>query len=171
MFKSLIIVASLFFTVSIYSITEADIDGNAMSFSTFAGKKILIVNTATNSPYVPQFVQLEELYQQYKDSLVVIAFPSNSFGHETGDNASIKSFVQSTYNIHFILGAKVNVKETEQAGIYSWLTSMTQNGMLNSEVHDDFQKYLINGSGTLIGVFNSSIQPMDSLIQKAILEN
>lgn len=171
MIKQLITATILLSLTSIYSISEQDISGEAISFSDFAGKKILIVNTATNCPFVGQYGGLEQLYQQYKDSLVVIAFPSNSFGNESASNSSIKSFVQSTYNTHFVLGSKVNVSGTEKANIYEWLTKKSLNGMLEGEVKGDFQKYLVDRNGLLIGVFSSSVQPMDSLIQKAILEN
>jgi len=171
MTKLLIFITGVFLTVSIYTITSENIDGGQINFSSFQGKKILIVNTASNSPYVSQYTGLEQLYQQYHDSLVVIAFPSNSFGNEPGTNQEIKNFVMSTYNVHFLLGAKVPVTGVQKPAIYQWLTQQVQNGMMNSDVLYDFQKYLIDDDGTLIAVFGSNIHPMDSTIQNAITNN
>jgi glutathione peroxidase len=171
MVKSLIGIFAVVVTTSIYTLTASSIDGSTMNFSSFQGKKILIVNTATGSEYVSQYVGLEQLYQQYKDSLVIIAFPSNSFGHEPGSNASIDSFVNNTYHIHYILGAKLNVVGESEAAIYQWLTQQTQNGMLNSTVQGDFQKYLVDTDGKLIAVFSPDVDPMNQLVQNAITGN
>lgn len=171
MTKIAVIIINFFLTISIYSISSADINGGQINFSDFQGKKILIVNTASNSPYVAQYAALEQLYQLYKDSLVVIAFPGNSFSNEPGSNASIKSFVTSTYNIHFLLAAKVDVSGSGQAPIYQWLTQQSQNGMMNIVVQSDFQKFLIDKDGTLIGVFSAAVSPLDSSIQNAITGN
>jgi glutathione peroxidase len=171
MIRIAFIITSLFFTISIYSISATDINGGQINFSSFQGKKILIVNTASNSSYVAQYAALEQLYQQYKDSLVVIAFPSNSFGNEPGSNTSIKNFVTSTYNTHFQLAAKVEVSGSSQATIYQWLTQQGQNGMMNNAVRGDFQKFLVDKDGTLMGVFSSTIDPMDNSIQNAITNN
>jgi glutathione peroxidase len=171
MTKFILLIAATFFTASIYSISSTDIDGSSIHFSDFAGKKILIVNTASNSSAVSQYAHLEQLYQQYKDSLVIIAFPSNSFGNEPGNNQNIKDFITSTYNTHFLLGAKVDVIGSGQSPIYQWLTQQSQNGMMDNEMVDDFQKFLINKNGELIGIFSPVVDPMDSLIQNAILHN
>jgi glutathione peroxidase len=171
MSKLFLLIVSVLFSVSIYSITATDIDGGTIHFSDFSGKKILIVNTAIGSPAVSQFERLEELYQLYKDSLVIIAFPSNSFGNETGTNQSIKDSIMNAYHIHFLLAGKIDVSGSGKAPVYQWLTQETQNGMLDNEVVDDFQKFLINKYGVLIGVFSSVVDPMDSTIQNAILHN
>jgi glutathione peroxidase len=171
MIKSILLIAATFFTANIYTITSTDIDGNDIHFSDFAGKKILIVNTASNSSAVSQYAQLEELYQKYKDSLIVIAFPSNSFGNEPGTNQNISDSVASKYHVHFLLGAKADVIGSNQSLIYQWLTQEAQNGMMNNIVVDDFQKFLINKNGTLVGVFSPVVDPMDSLIQNAVLHN
>ncbi len=156
-------------TISIYSISFVDIDGSELNFSGYQGKKILIVNTASNSPYTNQYASLEQLYQQYKDSLMVVAFPSNSFGNESGNNAAIKNFVLNTYNIHFLLGAKVEVTGSGQAPIFQWLTQESRNGMMNNTIQSDFQKFLIEKDGTLIGVFSADVSPLDSSIHHAII--
>jgi glutathione peroxidase len=171
MLKIVFVVATLFFTVSIYSISFNDTNGVQVNFSDFQGKKILIVNTASASPYVSQYASLEQLYQLYKDSLVIIAFPSNSFGHESGDNIGIHNFVTTNYNIHFMLGAKIDVTGIGQSAIYQWLTQQSQNGMMNSTIQSDFQKFLIEKDGKLVGVFSADLNPMDSTIQNAIKVN
>jgi len=171
MTRNAFIITSLFFTISIYSISATDINGGQINFSGFQGKKILIVNTASNGSYTSQYAALEQLYQLYKDSLVVIAFPSNSFGNEPGSNAGIKDFVTGTYNTHFLLAAKADVTGPSQIPIYQWLTQQSQNGMMNSVVQGDFQKYLVDKNGILIGVFSPMIGPMDSSIQNAITDN
>ena len=171
MLKICVLLAAAIFTISIYTITATDIDGGQINFSGFQGKKILIVNTATNSPFVSQYGALEQLYQQYHDSLIIIAFPSNSFGHEPGSNETIKNFVLTNYNAHYMLGAKISVTGPDQASIYQWLTQLSQNGMMNSAVQSDFQKYFVDTDGLLIGVFAPSISPMDSSIQNLILGN
>jgi len=166
-----ILIATIFLSISIYSISVNNIDGQTIHFSDYSGKKILIVNTATNSSYVNQYAHLEQLYQLYKDSLVVIAIPSNSFGNEPGSNQAIKDFVTSNYNAHFTLGEKVPVTGADATPIYQWLEQESQNGTMNNELNGDFQKFLISKDGSLIGVFSPVIDPMDSLIQKAILHN
>jgi glutathione peroxidase len=171
MIKTVLIISTLFFTISIYSISSTDINGEQFNFSDFQGKKILIVNTASNSRYVGQYAALEQLYQQYKDSLIVIVFPSNSFGNETGDNAAIKNFVVNNYNAHFLLAGKLDVTGSSQAPIYHWLTQQSQNGMMDNPMLGDFQKFLVDKDGTLIGVFSPVISPMDSSIQNAITNN
>lgn len=167
----LIIMAAISFSVSIYSISATDIEGQVIHFSDFSGKKILLVNTATNSSYVSQYSGLEQLYQTYKDSLIVIAIPSDSFGNEPGSNQTIKDFVTTTYNTHFVLGEKAAIKGPGSASIYQWLTEESMNGVMDNEVVGDFQKFLISKDGNLIGVFSPMVEPMDSLIQNALLHN
>jgi glutathione peroxidase len=170
MTKLLLFLMTAVVTVSIYTITEPDIDGGTIHFSNYQGKKILIVNTACYSPRTSQFSGLEQLYQTYKDSLVVVAFPSNSFGHEPGTNQQIKSFIMSHYNVHFVLGGKLDVSGANQGTIYQWLSQIAQNGMMNSSVSDDFQKYLVDKDGKLIAVYSPNVQPMDNVIQNAITQ-
>jgi glutathione peroxidase len=156
-------------TTSIYDLQVTAIDGSTINLSSFQGKKVLFVNTASNSKYVNQYASLEQLYQLYKDSLVVIAFPSNSFGNEPGNASSIQTFVNNTYNIHYFLAAPVSVSSgSTQSPIYQWLTQISQNGTMNNQVTGDFDKFLMNGSGKLVGEFGSRIDPMDSIIVNAI---
>src|SRR5689334_4918083 len=107
MLKLLLI--SVFVSTSIYSVHFNNIDGNDQSFSSYEGKKILIVNIATGSQRVNQLAGLQQLHNQYHDSLVIVAFPSNSFGHESRSNSEIKSFCQSNYSVAFTLAEKGSV--------------------------------------------------------------
>jgi len=117
---------------------------------------------------VDQYGQLEKLYQLYKDSLVIVAIPSNSFGNEPGNNEAIKSFVMDNYHIHYLLAAKMDVTDSTQSPLYSWLTDKTQNEMMNNRVKNDFTKFLIDSSGRLIGFFDGSVDPMTDEMTSAI---
>jgi len=153
----------------IYSFSIAGINGGtAIHFNDFRGKKVLIVNTSSNSPFTPQYGRLEQLYQQYKDSLVIIAIPSNDFNQEPGSESAIQSFVQGNYSIHYLLAGKMSVTGAGQSDLFQWLTTGSQNGSMSSTVQYDFQKYLVGTDGHLIGYFTGAMDPMDSTIQKAI---
>jgi glutathione peroxidase len=153
---------------SIYNYTATNIDGDQVSFNDFRYKKILIVNIATGSSITGQLAELQQLQQQYADSLIVIGFPSSSFGHENKNNAEIKQFCQSQYGVSFLLAAKGSVKGNDMQPIYQWLTRKTENGEFNSEVKDDFQKYIVDRNGALIGVFKGSVSPLDNQVVSVI---
>src|SRR5258708_27788092 len=97
--------------------------GSSIPFSDFKGKKILVVNTASGSLYTSQYARLEQLYQQYKDKLVIVAIPSNDFQHETGSEQDIKSFVQNNYSIHYLLAANACVNAPGGNHCYKWLAN------------------------------------------------
>jgi glutathione peroxidase len=164
-------IACSFLLTSIYNIHFSDIDGNDQHFGSYEGKKILIVNIATGSNYVNQLAQLQQLYNQYHDSLEIVVFPSNSFGHESKTNGEIKQFCQNNYSITFKLAAKGNVTGDSMLAIYSWLANQDDNGAMMGTVVGDFQKFLIDKDGTLIGVFAPSVSPLDSTVINAITEN
>lgn len=155
--------------VSIYSLSVVDVNDDSINFNNYRGKKILIVNTATgNAAANQQLVELQQLYQQNLDSLVVIAFPSNSFGREPGTNAQIKTLMQGTYGVTFPIAAKSWVKGDSANIVYQWLSSKLQNEMMNSRTIRDYQKYLVDGTGRLVGKFDSSISPISVQMQDAI---
>ena len=168
MFKILCFLTCLVSFTGIYDYSINDIDGNTINLSQFKGKKILFVNTATNSKYAAQYKSLEQLYQKYKDSLVIIAIPSNSFGHEVSANTDIKKFVLSNYKIHFLLAQKTDVTGDSQSPLYGWLTHFAQNGAMDNTLRDDFYKFLIDGSGNLVGAFAPSVDPMNEQMLSAI---
>lgn len=156
------------FNSSIYSYTISDIDGNEVSMDSFQHKKILFVNIATGSAYASQLGELQQLQQQYADSLVVIGFPSNSFSNEGRTNAQIKDFCQSQYGVNFLLAEKAAVKGGSIQPVYQWLTKLSENGQLNTSVQDDFQKYVVDSNGELIGVFKGIVSPLDTQITSLI---
>jgi len=159
----------LFLLSDIYSFDVPSIEeGSQIRLADFHGKKILIVNTASNSLFTHQYEGLEQLYQKFKDSLVVIAFPSNSFNNEPGSNTAIKDFVENNYHVHFLLAAKTSVTGNDQSPFYQWLTTGSLSGMASHPVIRDFQKYLFDANGRLIGYFSAVVDPMSEDIQHAI---
>jgi len=153
---------------SIYSLSFTDFQGNRIPFSSFQGKKILLVNVASGSPQVGQLAELETLYQQNKDSVIIIAFPCNDFGHEADTDSAIRQIAFTQYNIHFILASRIAVRGNVRDGVYQWLTDRTLNGVATNEVGADFYKFLIDNSGHWMGVFSERVDPMSQTMKNAI---
>jgi glutathione peroxidase len=136
--------------------------------SSFKGKKILVVNTASKCGYTPQYESLEKVYEQYKDKLVIIGFPCNQFGgQEPGSNEEIVEFCKKNYGVTFPLADKVDVKGDHIAAIYQWLTQKSKNGVLDASISWNFNKFLLDENGKMIAYYPSNIRP-DS---DAILSN
>ena len=155
---------------SIYDSKINTIDGVSIDFNDFKGKYILFVNVASKCGFTKQYAQLEELYQAYKNDLVVIGLPCNQFGgQEPGDAQEIKSFCTENFGVSFIITEKINTKGPELHPIYAWLTDKKLNGKINSTVKWNFQKYLLNKEGKLIDYFNSTTSPMSSKITKQLI--
>jgi glutathione peroxidase len=170
MYKLLIGLVALYIT-NIYSLQYTDIDGNQINMSNYQNKKILLVNIATGSEKVSQLAGLQQLYQLYGDSVVIIGFPSNSFAKEPRSNAEIKQFCQANYGVTFKLAAKNSVSGAGVQTIYNWINHVSENGLIDIPINRDFQKVLIGKDGSIQGVFSSSVNPMDSSIQNALLGN
>lgn len=154
---------------SIYDYKVQGLTGGTIDFAQFKGKKILIVNTASECGYTPQYEDLQKLYETYKSKLVVIGFPANNFGsQEPGSNSEIASFCKKNYGVTFPMAAKISVKGDDIAPIYQWLTKKEYNGYDNTTVKWNFQKYLINEKGELVAVFGSRTKPMDKDLLTAI---
>lgn len=154
---------------SIYDISINDINGEPVDFSGFKGKKILIVNTASECGFTKQYADLEKLYETYNDKLVVIGVPCNQFGgQEPGTLAEIQSFCEVNYGVTFLLTEKVDVKGDNQHPLYKWLTNKELNGVKSSSVKWNFQKYLIDENGNYIDYFYSMTKPMSSKITKYV---
>jgi glutathione peroxidase len=169
MIKTLIaILVTAVTTVSIYSIHVPSLDNETMSFSSFQGKKILIVNTASASPRAGQLVQLEQLYQLYHDSLVVVAFPSNSFGAEPRSGAALLHHMRDSLGITFPIADLSKVRGPEINMIFRWLASRNFNGHVDATAETDFQKFLVDRKGNLVGLFDSSVSPIGTAIQTAV---
>nr|WP_163379614.1 glutathione peroxidase [Cyclobacterium sp. SYSU L10401] len=148
-----------------YDFTMNDIDGNPVDFSAFKGKKLLIVNVASKCGYTPQYAELQELYEAYKDQITILAFPANNFGgQEPGTNEDIKSFCSENYGVTFPMFEKISVKGVDKHPLYRWLSDKNLNGWNNTEPSWNFCKYFINEKGELVKFFPSSVKPMDEEI-------
>jgi glutathione peroxidase len=157
-----------FLLVSFYSLSFLDINNNVVNTQRFQGKKVLLVNIASNSPQIKQLNGLQQLQQQFKDSLVVVVFPSNSFGNEPKNNNELKQFLEQNYNLNFIIASKTDVTGNNKNPIYEWLAKKNYNGYIDATTGADFVKYLIDKDGKFMGMFSSKIQPMDSSIIQTI---
>ena len=156
-------------TASLYDISLTDISGAPLDLSQYKGKKILFVNVASKCGFTSQYDGLQELYKTYKDKLVVIGLPCNQFGgQEPGTAKEIESFCMANYGVDFPLSSKIEVKGASQHPIYKWLTSKSQNGVMDSTVRWNFQKYLVDENGQLIDYFYSTTKPMSSKIIKLL---
>jgi len=168
MFKTLFLCLFLLANVtpnSVHTFKVTDIDGGSIDLHKFKGKKILIVNTASQCGFTKQYADLEKLYETYKDKLVIIGFPANNFGgQEPGTNAEIKTFCTGKYNVTFPMAAKVSVKGDDIAPIFDWLTHKAKNGVMDAEIKWNFTKFLLDENGILITKFDSPVTPMDPKI-------
>ena len=159
--------ASLIKAKSIYDFKVDGLSGGTIDFSTFKGKKILVVNTASKCGFTPQYEYLQKLYDQYKDKLVIVGFPANNFGsQEPGTNDEIKAFCTKNYGVTFPMAAKVSVKGNDIAPIFKWLTNKSENGVLDAEIKWNFTKFLLDENGALIAKFDSNVSPMSDEIVK-----
>jgi glutathione peroxidase len=152
---------------TIYDFKVEGLDGKEIDFADFKGKKILIVNTASECGFTPQYADLEKVYEQYKDKLVVIGFPANNFGgQEPGNNTEIGAFCQKNYGVTFPMAAKVSVKGDDTAPIFKYLTEQELNGVKNTSILWNFTKFLVDENGKLIDSFVSTTKPTDQAITK-----
>lgn len=151
---------------NIYQFKVKDLSGNEFDFALLKGKKVLIVNTASKCGYTPQYKDLEAIYKKYKDkNFVIVGFPANNFGaQEPGTNEEIGAFCQQNYGVTFPMMSKVSVKGKDMCDVYQFLTKKSRNGLKDSEVEWNFQKYLINENGELEKVLLSKVVPTDSEI-------
>lgn len=150
---------------SIYDFKVEALDGGTIDFAAFKGKKVLIVNTASECGYTPQYEGLEKLYETYKDKLVVVGFPANNFGgQEPGTNTEIKEFCKKNYGVTFPMAAKISVKGDDIAPIYQWLCHKSENGVLDAEIKWNFGKFLLDEKGKLVAYFPSKVTPMSEEI-------
>ena len=149
--------------VSFYSLYTTDNKGNDVSFEQYRGKKILLVNTASDCGYTPQYADLEKLYQHYKDKLVILAFPANDFGEqEKGNDEEVATFCKVNYGVTFPLMKKsAVVKGKGQNVIFQWLSDKSKNGWNEQEPTWNFCKYLVDENGALINFYNSSVSPFE----------
>ena len=150
---------------SIHSFQVESLEGGTINLSDYKGKKILVVNTASECGYTPQYKELQQLYDTYREKLVVIGFPCNDFGQqEPGNNEEIKSFCTKNYGVNFPLAAKTTVKGSGIAPIYAFLTRKINNGVMDAEINWNFNKFLLDENGVLLQKFGSSVKPMSQEI-------
>ena len=155
---------------SIHDISIKDIDGNLIELSSFKGKYILFVNVASNCGFTKQYADLQVLYQKYMSDLVIIGLPCNQFGaQEPAREEEIKQFCTKNFGVSFILTEKIDVKGNNISPLYTWLTDKKYNGVLNSSVKWNFQKYLVDRDGELINYFYSTTNPLSNKITSLII--
>lgn len=152
---------------SIHQFKVKSIDGSTIDFSTFKGKKILVVNTASKCGYTPQYEALQKVYDQYKGKLVIVGFPANNFGgQEPGSDTEISEFCKARFGVTFPLASKVSVKGDDMAPIYQWLTQKSQNGVLDTQIGWNFGKFLLDENGQLLAYYPSKVTPDSEEIVK-----
>jgi glutathione peroxidase len=140
--------------------------GEPLDLKDKLGTVLLVVNTASKCGFTPQYKQLEELYERYKDKgFIIIGFPSNDFGQqEPGNEQEIAAFCEKNYGVTFPMMSKIKTKGDGQSPVYAWLTQKKQNGVLDSEVKWNFQKYLIDEQGRLVTMLPSAEVPLSPTV-------
>jgi glutathione peroxidase len=156
---------------SIYEFKSTDINGHSIDLSKFKGKKILIVNVASECGYTPQYEGLQKLHEKYKDKLVIIGFPANNFGQqEPGTNDEIKSFCAKNYAVTFQMMSKVSVKGDDIDPLFKWMIDLP-NPDFTGDIKWNFEKFLFDEHGNLIHRYRSKTEPMSEVLQSAIEAN
>ncbi len=150
------------FMSTFYDFTAQTIDGKSFDFKSLKGKKVLIVNTASECGYTPQYKELEELYKKYGGKkFEIIGFPANNFGaQEPGSNEEIRQFCTKNYGVSFQMMAKISVAGEDRHPLYEWLTTKSKNGKQDVELKWNFQKFLINELGQLEATISHKESPV-----------
>ena len=159
-------------TQNIYQFKVTDLAGKLFDFESLKGKKIMIVNTASKCGLTPQYKDLQALYEKYQSkNFVIVGFPANNFGsQEPGTDKEIETFCAKNYGVTFPMMSKISVKGSDMHKLYQFLTQKSLNGLQDSEVQWNFQKYLINTDGELERVINPQTLPSDESISAWILK-
>ncbi|MEQ9373783.1 MAG: glutathione peroxidase [Imperialibacter sp.] len=145
---------------SFYDFKMASIDGETIDFSKYKGQKVLIVNTASECGYTPQYEDLQALHEQFGGKVTVLGFPANNFGgQEPGSNLQIAQFCKKNYGVSFQLFEKIDVIGKDRAPLYAWLEKQT--GKVPTW---NFCKYLIDENGKVVQFFPSAVNPMDEQV-------
>jgi glutathione peroxidase len=154
-------------TKNIYDFKVKSLDGSTIKFKSFKGKKIMIVNTASKCGNTPQYEELEKLYEQYKDKLVIVGFPANNFGQqEPGSNEDIQEFCKKNYGVTFPMAEKISVKGDDIAPIYQYLLSEAKKKGFDDPVKWNFTKFLFDENGKLLTVIHHKTKPMSEEVLK-----
>ena len=147
---------------SFHSLNATLNNGGILQFTELKGKKVLLVNTASDCGYTNQYKDLQALYERFEGKLVVIGFPANDFKEqEKGSDAEIAAFCQVNYGVTFPLAKKSHVIGPQQNSVFQWLTDKDQNGWNDQQPSWNFSKYLVNEDGVLLQYFDPGISPMD----------
>lgn len=159
-------------TPSIFDFKVKDIDGNEVKLKKYKGNVLLVVNTASKCGYTPQYESLQATYDKYKDrGFYVLGFPSNNFaGQEPGTDAEIKEFCTSKYSVTFPMFAKISVKGQDQDPLYTYLTDLKINPVHGGDITWNFNKFLIDRKGKIVGRFSSKQTPDSDAVVAAIEE-
>lgn len=165
------IVNTCFSQETFYNFQALTIDSNMINLSQYAGKKVMVVNTATYCGFTPQYADLEQLYQQYHQyNFEIIGFPCNDFGsQEPGNDSQIDSFCTGTYNVTFQMMHKVAIVSTDTVEVYKWLQLASRNGVANAPVTWNFNKFLIDENGHWVAHYDSPISPLSAVITNWIM--
>lgn len=143
-----------------YDFKVKTLEGKDFDFASLKGRKVMVVNTASKCGFTPQYEDLEKLYEQYGQKLVIIGFPANNFmNQEPGNALEIRQFCTDKYGVTFPMMEKISVKGNDMHPLYKWLTSKDKNGVMDSEVKWNFQKYLIDENGKLVDVIYTKEKP------------
>jgi glutathione peroxidase len=150
---------------SVYDFTVKSIDGKDVKLSQYKGKKLLIVNTASECGYTPQYKELEQLYKQHGNKVTVLGFPANNFGgQEPGTEAQIATFCEKNYGVTFPLFSKVSVKGADMAPLFRYLSDRTQNGAVGEAPSWNFCKYLVDEKGHVVKFYKSDVTPLSAAL-------
>jgi glutathione peroxidase len=157
---------------TLHDFKATTIDGKEFDFSTLKGKKVLIVNTATECSLAPQFKKLQELYEEYGgEDFEIIAFPCNDFGkQEPGKNDEIYDVCTKKYAVTFQMMEKISIKGNNPHPIYKWLTSSEENGTLEAKVTWNYQKFLVDENGEVVDVLSPISSPKSNRIIEWLME-
>lgn len=151
---------------TLHDFTVTALDGEEFDLAQLKGKKVLIVNTASKCGFTPQYEGLQELYEKYGgEDFVIIGFPANNFlKQEPGTNEEIREFCSINYGVSFPMMAKISVKGKDIHPVYQWLTRKELNGFKDSKVSWNFQKYMVDENGKLVGMLSPKTKPLSEEI-------
>jgi glutathione peroxidase len=151
---------------SFYDLSMQSLDGREIiSFTRYKGKNVLLVNTASECGFTPQYTELQELHEKYGDKIVVLGFPANNFGgQEPGSNEEIGAFCQKNFGVTFQLFERSDVFGANQNPVYRWLSDKSQNGWNKEKPSWNFCKYLVNEKGELLKFYSAAISPLSNEI-------
>ncbi|WP_255695549.1 glutathione peroxidase [Rhodohalobacter sp. 614A] len=157
---------------SVYQYELNSLDGENISLSDFEGDLLLIVNTASECGFTPQYEGLQELYQTYSgQGFKVLGFPANNFGgQEPGTDKEIAQFCQANYGVSFPMFSKVSVKGDDQHPLFSYLTD-AENPDFTGDISWNFEKFLIDRNGNVVRRFKSNVEPMSEELIAAVEGN